>query len=117
MPGGVFGLGAGLAPIRRTCRRGITSRRDENGRRELRQLMPCRRVGWARRMKSWLSMHSTQNRPIPPARRERVDIDRQNLLVTIPAERLQFGALLARLDRIARPHVIHATAGKDRTGW
>jgi protein-tyrosine phosphatase len=38
-------------------------------------------------------------------------------LVTDPVARLQFGALLTRLARIAGPQVVHGAAGKDRTGW
>jgi protein-tyrosine phosphatase len=44
-------------------------------------------------------------------------IARQRRLVTDPAARLQFGALLTRLARIAGAQVVHGTAGKDRTGW
>jgi protein-tyrosine phosphatase len=42
---------------------------------------------------------------------------RQRQLVTDPAARLQFGALLTRLARVSGAQVVHGTAGKDRTGW
>jgi protein-tyrosine phosphatase len=44
-------------------------------------------------------------------------IGQQRRLVTDSVARLQFGALLTRLARIAGPQVVHGTAGKDRTGW
>lgn len=44
-------------------------------------------------------------------------IGQQRQLVTDPVARLQFGALLTRLARVAGPQVMHGTAGKDRTGW
>ncbi|SAK89911.1 protein tyrosine/serine phosphatase [Caballeronia hypogeia] len=44
-------------------------------------------------------------------------IGKQRLMVTDPVARLQFGALLTRLARVAGRQVIQGTAGKDRTGW